>query len=271
MNIFAIFIGVWIYCDDAFSLSQWRFTYRRRTFFLFWHNTFRCVCVMCMCMLVSIASWTDSTQPMFSIQFLSFIFFRIWFTSCGAMVAAVTAMTNRCLCVFQFQKQFNVHCYGKNNCNRLITVASRAHCQMRGEEARRRYCFQLFFSILPTGIRISKISAQYFCLRQTRSFSVEVVCILYLLCGQSFNLPLPAVLIARDPQEDYVVGPYRRADTEPTILHVQRFCFSNLDNNASINMTKVMARINGRDATGWGYNLAEATSDAISDAEKPNN
>lgn len=94
-----------------------------------------------------------------------------------------------------------------------------------------------------------------------------VIMVLYSLCGRSFGIPLPTVLIAQDPFEDYVIGSYRSVGSEPTILRVQSFCFSNLDDNESKKMTKVMTRINGRNVIGWGYNVDEAKSDAISIAE----
>lgn len=103
-----------------------------------------------------------------------------------------------------------------------------------------------------------------------KSFTaVVIIIVLCLLCGWTFGIPLPTVLTAKDPFEDYVVGSYRSGG-EPTIMRVQSYCFSNLDVNASKNMTKVMTRINGRNVIGWGYNVDEAKSDAISMAESAN-
>lgn len=100
--------------------------------------------------------------------------------------------------------------------------------------------------------------------------AATVIVILYLLCGQAIGVPLPTVLIAKEPYEEYVAGPYLRPGVEPTILRVQSFLFTNLDESASKKMTKVMTRINGHDVVGWGYNADEATSDAYSNAEKAN-
>lgn len=100
-----------------------------------------------------------------------------------------------------------------------------------------------------------------------KSITAVVTIVLLLSCGWSFGMPLPTVLVAQEPFEEYVIGSYRSVGSEPTILRVQSYRFSNLDVNAAKNMTKVMTRVNGRNVVGWGYNVDEATSDAISVAE----
>lgn len=106
--------------------------------------------------------------------------------------------------------------------------------------------------------------------RKMNPNAAAIIVVLYFLCGQAIGAPLPTVLIAKDPYDEYVAGPYRRSGVEPTILRVQSFLFTNLDENASKKMTKVMTRINGHDVVGWGCNVDEATSDAYSNAEKAN-
>lgn len=105
---------------------------------------------------------------------------------------------------------------------------------------------------------------------QSQFVQVAVSIVLYLMFRQPFVSAAPAVLIANQPYENYITGLFHSKDQAPTIMQVQRICFTNLDVNASQHLTKVMTRINGQDVVGWGYTLDEAKADAINNAKTAN-